>query len=180
MLRRSHQIEDGEGKDPDEVDEVPEEAADFDAIGEVLGVFAHHFAVEDKEVEQDERSGDDVQAMQAREGEVDGVVGVQLRRVIGEEGDVLGLDDDLGSVTVAMACIGSVGIGFSATMLTGLRISRRRMLAFDVETEGVLLEGGGFRRIAGGAAFAIAVLLIEGVDLFVAVLDVVILHSSPR
>ena len=49
---------------------MPEEAADFDAIGEVLGIALEVLPAE-KEVGKDNRARHDVKAVQARHSEVD-------------------------------------------------------------------------------------------------------------
>jgi hypothetical protein len=84
-----HQIEDGENEDPDEVDEVPEETSDFDAIGEPFGVGIKHFATEEEIISEDQGTADDVETVETGDGEIDGVVGVPCGCEFGGEADLL-------------------------------------------------------------------------------------------
>src|SRR5258705_4392442 len=69
----SEEVEGGEEEDPDQVDEVPVEPGVLDAVGEVLGILRPELGAGPEQVAVDDDPADDVQAVQAGHGEVDGV-----------------------------------------------------------------------------------------------------------
>src|ERR1017187_1708562 len=58
-------------ENPHEIDEVPVQAGNFDAIGEAFGVSLPHLAAGSPEVGVDDHAADDVQPVQTGHGEVD-------------------------------------------------------------------------------------------------------------
>ena len=96
------EVKQGEEEDPDKIDEVPEQAADFDAVGQMFGVLLEALVVKAEEVGKNQGADDHVSTVKTGEREVDGVVRVQLRCEVGEEGDVLLLEHDGGMMTVGV------------------------------------------------------------------------------
>src|SRR2546423_1540162 len=86
----SEEVERGEEEDPHQVDEVPVEAGVLDTVGEVLGIGVPHLRPRGEQEAVDDHPADDVQPVQASEGEVDGeevvvrgeVVVVELVRIL--------------------------------------------------------------------------------------------------
>ena len=81
---------------------MPEKAADFDTIRHVLRIVTEELAIEKQEVGQHQSTPDDVQTMKAGQHEVDRVVGIEFRREIGQQLDVLAIQCDRWMMT-AMA-----------------------------------------------------------------------------
>src|SRR5919206_1316402 len=75
-----HQIEAGKEEDPNQIDEVPVQADHFDAIGVPLSLRVPHLVAEEQKVREHDHAADDVQAVQAGQGEVDGHEVVRGRR----------------------------------------------------------------------------------------------------
>src|ERR1043166_7219470 len=89
VIVSSQQIERREEEDPDEVDEVPIEANDLDAVGEALRLALPHLRAEGQKVGEDDHSAENVQAVQAGHREVDGEEVVRLREVLVREAQVV-------------------------------------------------------------------------------------------
>src|SRR3954463_7813805 len=82
-MRTSEEVERREEEDPDQVDEMPVEAGVLDAVGEVLGIGGPEARSGAEQVAVDDDPADDMQAVQARHREVDGVE-VVVRRDVAE------------------------------------------------------------------------------------------------
>src|ERR1044071_4914588 len=82
VIVSSQQIERREEKDPDEVDEVPVQADDLDAVREALRLGLPHLRAEGQKVGEDDHPAENVQAVQAGHREVDGEEVVRLREVM--------------------------------------------------------------------------------------------------
>ncbi len=87
-----HQVEDREEEDPDQVDEVPEEAADFNTVGKPLRVRVIHLTSEEHVVTEDKDTADHVQSVETRDGEVDRIVSVPTRCEGGGEANLIARD----------------------------------------------------------------------------------------
>ena len=61
---------------------MPEQAGDFDAVGEAVGIVLPHLRAEQPEVADDERAADDVQRVQSGQCEVNRVVSAVARAVV--------------------------------------------------------------------------------------------------
>src|SRR5262245_62012259 len=70
-LLRLQQVENREEEDPDQIDEVPEEARVLDPVGEVLGIGLPELGARSPEVGVHSHAADHVQTVQAGEREVD-------------------------------------------------------------------------------------------------------------
>src|SRR5262245_43681588 len=77
---RLQQIEDREEEDPDQVEEVPEEARVLDAVREVLGIGLPELRPGSPEVSIHRHAADHVQAVQSGEREVDRQEGALARQ----------------------------------------------------------------------------------------------------
>src|SRR5215813_6973175 len=88
------QIERREEEDPDEIDEVPVEADDLDAVGEAARLVVVHLPAPDQEVCETDHAAEDVQAVQAGHREVDREEVARLREVVMLEAEavLVGLD----------------------------------------------------------------------------------------
>src|SRR5688572_13145568 len=98
------QIENREQKDPDQIDEVPEQAGDFDAVGVLLWRLLPPATAGEEEIRHDDRATNDVRGMQAGEREVNREVGAALRRVGGEIHEVARLDGELLVIMLRIGC----------------------------------------------------------------------------
>src|SRR5205823_13386068 len=71
VVHGSKQIKKRKNKNPDKIDEVPEEAGHLDSIGQVLGIaLVNFFADRQPHVNEDEHPAQHVQTMQTGNGKV--------------------------------------------------------------------------------------------------------------
>ena len=85
MFRASgglQQIQNREQEDPNQVDEVPEQSGNFDAVGVTFGLGLPHLCARTPNVKDHQRAADDVQRVQAGEREVNREVGIMPWTVI--------------------------------------------------------------------------------------------------
>src|SRR5437868_1032672 len=94
VIVSSQQVESWEEEDPHQVDEVPVEADDLDAIREARRLGFPHLRAEGQEVGEDDHAAEDVQSVQAGHGEVDDGEVVRRREVMVLEAEavLVGLD----------------------------------------------------------------------------------------
>src|SRR6202048_5495337 len=89
----SQQIKEREDKNPDQIEKVPEEAANFDAVGKMFGIaLVNFFADWQPHVNENENAAEHVQSVQSGDGEI----AREIRAVRGQENrralDILFLD----------------------------------------------------------------------------------------
>src|ERR1700730_8829497 len=75
IVHALEQIKEREDKNPDQIDKVPEKAADFDAIGEVLRIsLVNLFTDRQPHVEKNQNATEHVRSMKSGDREVAGEI----------------------------------------------------------------------------------------------------------
>src|ERR1700730_3873711 len=76
IVHASEQIKEREDKNPDKIDKVPEESADFDAIGQMFGIaLIKSLADWQPHVNENDYAAEHVRPVQTGDGEVTGKIG---------------------------------------------------------------------------------------------------------
>ena len=128
---------------------MPEQAGDFDAVGEAFGIGLPHLAAEQPEVADDQRAANDVQRVEAGQGEIDRVVGAVARAVVADLLNVGRRDGDVRmSGMSGFRMGGRLGVGgFSMTGFLvsrffggGMEVVQQCFIVNDVAVQGAKME----------------------------------------